>query len=945
MNLKLSLGNRKITIQDVASVAYLNNVQIVVEDTKITTGSGASVPDVLATCDDAKDKISLSEPISRALMFQRCAMLIKGRSGIRQSVLDLLIECLNRYLTPQLHFSSCPNGSIDGACVDLLKALQGMGTCIYKDQQCSMEEAFKDAGLLKLDDISPREAATFTQGTPTIIATTALVSAGASGLLSLSDAVAALSCEAFKAHTSPFDVEQYEATHPHRGIITSAMNMRLLLEHSKLANSRGDNTQDPSCIRCIPQYHGPARETIEQATKSMSIELNSVEVGAFDASSSGIGALHSQSCATLIATLGNAIGILWSGSKDRSNLLGSSVEIDLAALSINVETCYVNAALEALKMVSIVADSFVKEAQTALQVIATLENELKAQNAAKANKAQSSSANAEAIAAAAAKEEASLAGMSEEKRKKIEAKRAKKLAAKKAKEASKTSKDELKLGAGTSELRTLLIDSSIALKERLNPFDHRLQSTVQMVQDLLVRLKSGGVRRKPKIAKGAQDFLPEQMQLRERIFNKIRSVFKRHGGVEIETPVFELKETLTGKYGEDSKLIYDLADQGGELLALRYDLTVPFARFMALHNPGNIKRFHIARVYRRDNPQMARGRFREFYQCDFDIAGTYGSMIPDAEVLAVGIEILQGFPQVGPFQVKLSHRCLLDAILAICGVPSDKFRTICSAIDKLDKESWETVRSEMIDEKGLASEVADRIQPFVIQNGHPKQLHAKLLETQMFGNNPDAALAMKELGLLFDYLDAMNVLDYVSFDLSLARGLDYYTGLIYEYVLTSPNNVGSIAAGGRYDNLVGIFSVSGQQIPCVGVSIGIERIFGLLQAHAEEKNQLKRSSTQVLVASTSGGLLLERLALCRLLWNANISAEILQLETPKFTKQLHHALDTGIPYMIVIGESEVEAGTVQVKALKTREEVQVNREVMVETLFKFGCPTTETMNI
>ena len=143
-----------------------------------------------------------------------------------------------------------------------------------------------------------------------------------------------------------------------------------------------------------------------------------------------------------------------------------------------------------------------------------------------------------------------------------------------------------------------------------------------------------------KVVKGARDFLPYQMAIRSKAFEIITSVFKKHGAVEIDTPVFELKETLMGKYGEESKLIYDLNDQGGELLSLRYDLTVPFARYIAVHNFPSIKRYHIGKVYRRDNPQMSKGRFREFYQCDFDIAGpNYGKMIPDAEVLKVVVKI------------------------------------------------------------------------------------------------------------------------------------------------------------------------------------------------------------------------------------------------------------------------------------------------------------------
>lgn len=195
------------------------------------------------------------------------------------------------------------------------------------------------------------------------------------------------------------------------------------------------------------------------------------------------------------------------------------------------------------------------------------------------------------------------------------------------------------------------------------------------------------------------------MAVREKVFDVIIRCFKRHGAEVIDTPVFELKETLTGKYGEDSKLIYDLKDQGGELLSLRYDLTVPFARYLAMNKLTNIKRYHIAKVYRRDNPAMTRGRYREFYQCDFDIAGNFDPMIPDAECLKIMCEILSSL-QIGDFLVKVNDRRILDGMFAICGVSDSKFRTICSSVDKLDKVSWEEVKNEMVGEKGLAPEVA-----------------------------------------------------------------------------------------------------------------------------------------------------------------------------------------------------------------------------------------------
>merc|ERR1719187_1786814 len=173
-----------------------------------------------------------------------------------------------------------------------------------------------------------------------------------------------------------------------------------------------------------------------------------------------------------------------------------------------------------------------------------------------------------------------------------------------------------------------------------------------------------------KTAKGTRDYEPRQMAVREKVFDMIISTFKRHGAETIDTPVFELKEVLTGKYGEDSKLIYDLADQGGEILALRYDLTVPFARYCAMNKISNIKRYHMAKVYRRDNPSIARGRLREFYQCDFDIAGAYDPMMPDAEILKIVDQILTSV-DVGKFMIKVNHRMILDGIFEVCGVAPD----------------------------------------------------------------------------------------------------------------------------------------------------------------------------------------------------------------------------------------------------------------------------------
>uniref|UniRef100_A0A671MXL6 histidine--tRNA ligase n=1 Tax=Sinocyclocheilus anshuiensis TaxID=1608454 RepID=A0A671MXL6_9TELE len=263
-----------------------------------------------------------------------------------------------------------------------------------------------------------------------------------------------------------------------------------------------------------------------------------------------------------------------------------------------------------------------------------------------------------------------------------------------------------------------------------------------------------------KTAKGTRDYNPKQMAIREKVFNIIISCFKRHGAETIDTPVFELKETLTGKYGEDSKLIYDLKDQGGELLSLRYDLTVPFARYLAMNKITNIKRYHIAKVYRRDNPAMTRGRYREFYQCDFDIAGQYDAMIPDAECLKIVYEILNEL-DLGDFHIKVNDRRILDGMFAVCGVPDEKFRTICSTVDKLDKMAWEDVKKEMVNEKGLSEDVADRIGEYVSMQGG-QDLAERLLQDPKLSQNKQACAGLTDMKLLFSYLELFQVTDKTS---------------------------------------------------------------------------------------------------------------------------------------------------------------------------------------
>lgn len=439
-----------------------------------------------------------------------------------------------------------------------------------------------------------------------------------------------------------------------------------------------------------------------------------------------------------------------------------------------------------------------------------------------------------------------------------------------------------------------------------------------------------------KCPKGTRDAEPHQMRIRDRAFRLVTGIFQRHGAVAIDTPVFELKETLTGKYGEDSKLIYDLADQGGEICALRYDLTVPFARYCAEHGVDHIKRYHIARVYRRDQPAMAKGRYREFFQTDFDIAGHYARMVPDSECVKVATEVLDALP-IGGYIIKLNHRLLIDGIMEVCGVPEDKHRTICSAIDKLDKESWEVVKKEMIG-KGLTEPVADHIGQYVTQHkGDPLAVLEVVRKDALLSKSAKAVQAFADLTLLFDYLTALQCIHRVSLDLSLARGLDYYTGLIYEAVLTSgTSSLGSIAAGGRYDGLVGMFS--GKEVPAVGISIGIERIFTLLEEDERRQSEARKSvvrknDTQVLVCSVGGGWLVRRMEVCAVLWGVGVAAEYVFDVEPSAKKQMDVAVKGGVPIVLWLGEAEEKEGVVKVKNMTRKDdERRVKKEELVSVV-------------
>ncbi|CAF2810340.1 unnamed protein product [Rotaria sp. Silwood2] len=445
-----------------------------------------------------------------------------------------------------------------------------------------------------------------------------------------------------------------------------------------------------------------------------------------------------------------------------------------------------------------------------------------------------------------------------------------------------------------------------------------------------------------KIPRGTRDYHPNQMKIRDEVFRTIINCFKQHGADTIDTPVIELTTLLKEKYGEDSKLIYELKDQDNEeTLALRYDLTVPFARYISQNKISTMKRYHIGKVYRLDSPKMTRGRYREFYQCDFDIAGNYDSMIPDAECVKIIAEILDKLA-LGQYKIYINHRKLLDAIFTVCGVPDKLFRSLSSTVDKLDKNSWEVVRNEMINEKGLSPEVVDKISRYVHMHGNVNLIE-QLRNDPQLSSEKLAIEALNDLELLFRYLTLFNVMDKVIFDLKLARGLDYYTGVIFEAVLTQYQYnsqldddqvaVGSVAGGGRYDELVEKIDPKQRHVPCIGVSIGVERIFTIKEHQlTQSKIQSKTIETEVYVASAEKNFLEERMKLCTYLWENGFKTEMAYKYNPKLLDQLQYCEKNQIELCVIIGSSELEGGTIKIRDVITRNEFVIPREQLADEI-------------
>ncbi|KAI3843133.1 hypothetical protein MKX03_007189 [Papaver bracteatum] len=748
----------------------------------------------------------------------------------------------------------------------------------------------------------------------------AILDCCASSLSSIADAVASLSCEALNADATVLAVRSLDSGNRFsiKDVVSVARDFKVLLNGSNLLVGK---TKGCQLLSEITEVHGSFRESVKQIHSITLVELNTSVKISKDGSSSSAGS--QKPLVKTFFSFAMSVFHLGESSFYRARLLadvaGSNMGKIFQCGCPNIDE--LRNAITRITTLAACEVNYLGFFHVINRLVATVRDIL-------AWEAVLAIHSLERIESLERSEEVSVASLSVETNQ-----------VKESPVVKNQKKNKVTLGKGTVVIKQLL-------KERLktdghpfwgsahfnnwvcnlslffDPKDAELHMFLKKMKEMV---ESNESRRLPKLPKGTRDFSKEKMAIRERAFKIIEGVFKRHGAMALDTPAFELRETLMGKYGEDSKLVFDLADQGGELCSLRYDLTVPFARYVAMNAISSFKRYQIGKVYRRDNP--SEGRFREFYQCDFDIAGQYCAMGPDFEVVKVLTELLDEL-NIGDYEIKLSHRKLLDGMLEICGVPPEKFRTICSSIDKLDKNEFKDIKTEMVEEKGLAAEVADKIGALIKKHGPPLELLSELKQQgSQFVENDRSNLALKDLEILFQALERSKCAHRVVFDLSLARGLDYYTGVIFEAVFkgTGTSRVGSIAAGGRYDNLIGMFGA--RQVPAVGVSLGIERVFTIMKEQlGKDGNQsIRATETQVLVSIFEEDLG-QAAELVSELWSAKVKAEY--LVSKRVTKHMERAKESRIPLMVIVDRK----GIVRIRDVEANTEEVVSRNTVVENM-------------
>ena len=451
-------------------------------------------------------------------------------------------------------------------------------------------------------------------------------------------------------------------------------------------------------------------------------------------------------------------------------------------------------------------------------------------------------------------------------------------------------------------------------------------------------IKNPIMAQKPSIPKGTRDFSPAEMMRRQYIFDTVKRVFRSYGFAPLETPSMENLSTLLGKYGDEGdKLLFKILNSGDYAAGLsdeevrqaskirekglRYDLTVPFARYVVQHQ-GELtfpfKRYQIQPVWRADRPQ--KGRYREFYQCDVDVIGTR-SLLCEVELVEI---VERVFKALGiRVALKMNNRKILYGIAEAIG-HADKMMDITVAIDKLEKIGLDNVKAELL-ERGLTQEAVDRLQPILELSGDNRQKLNQLRE--VLSSSETGLKGIEEMETIFGHVERLGIDLKVELDLSLARGLNYYTGAIFE-VKALDFAIGSICGGGRYDDLTGIFGMP--NMSGVGISFGADRIYDVmtgLNLFPEEVN----CTTRVLFTNLGEAEQAAVLPLLRGVRGEGIAAEIYP-EAGKMKKQMEYANRRGIPYVVIVGSQELESGAATVKDMRSGEQRQVPFNAIVEAV-------------
>ena len=449
---------------------------------------------------------------------------------------------------------------------------------------------------------------------------------------------------------------------------------------------------------------------------------------------------------------------------------------------------------------------------------------------------------------------------------------------------------------------------------------------------------------KPSIPKGTRDFSPIEMAKRNYIFNTIKEVFLLYGFQQIETPAMENLSTLMGKYGEEGdKLLFKMLNSGdylknapAEMLeqhdyihlipkisekGLRYDLTVPFARYVVMHRNDiqfPFKRYQIQPVWRADRPQ--KGRYREFYQCDADVVGS-DSLMNEIELVGMIDEVFKRFGI--NVIIKINNRKVLSGIAEVIGAP-DKIVDITVAIDKIDKIGLENVNAELL-EKGLSQNAVDALQPLLTLSGSNEEKLATL--STLLASSEVGMKGVEELRYVLTNSEAQQPKGVVELDVSLARGLNYYTGTIIE-VKAKDVTIGSITGGGRYDNLTGVFGMPGTS--GVGISFGADRIYDVLNTlELYPKDTL--ASTKVLFVNFGEKEGAQSLQYVMKLRANGIPAEIYP-DSTKMKKQMSYANDKNVAYVAMVGETEMANGTIALKCMETGEQENLTIDDVISKL-------------